>query len=140
VKHRRREAVPAAVGHHDLDAGLLDGSEPLVAHRAARVTSSNGDSDALEFLIGLAAPDSHQQPGFGLFDIGHVQRDQLGTAERASEAKQQQSALTQPGKAFQRLGDHAEHVGCYRGRLLGVPTNCWPAGSVKPWVLPTAHS
>src|SRR5262245_34541450 len=35
AQRRRGKAMPAAVGHHGLDPGSLDGLEPLVAHRVA---------------------------------------------------------------------------------------------------------
>src|SRR5436305_15139550 len=49
----------------------------------------HGDGLPLALLVGLAAPDRDAEAVLGLFEVRHVQRDELRRAEGAGEAEQQ---------------------------------------------------
>jgi len=49
---------------------------------------------AFLFLVSLRPADMDDQPGLGSFQVGDDQADELGPAERRSETKQQQCAIT----------------------------------------------
>ena len=90
-----RPLVPDAHGTRPVgDAGRLDPC-PQGRNRAGRRAAGNGNRLAEAFLIGLAAPDVDQHTLGCPFQVGNVQRDQLGTAHRRGKADEQDGSITE---------------------------------------------
>src|ERR1700727_884216 len=78
---KARSPHRAALVDRSEDRAGLDTSRvqpiPRRLDRASNVTPSNGDRHARALLIGLAASDGDQKPGFDFSDIGNIQGYQL---------------------------------------------------------------
>jgi hypothetical protein len=74
------------------DAG---GFEPGLqgSNRAGHASAHDGDGLPCAFLVGLAMPDGDLEAEFALLEILEVEGDELGAAEGAREADQQQGAV-----------------------------------------------
>src|SRR5436190_19193536 len=64
-------------------------SDPVTAFRGTRQRPARWRCLPLALLVGLAAPDRDAEAVLGLFEVRHVQRDELRRAEGAGEAEQQ---------------------------------------------------
>ena len=61
------------------------------------------DEIANAFLVGLGAPDSHEQALGRFLEVLDVEGDELGAAKRTSEAKQQQRSIAESAKIGRHL-------------------------------------
>jgi len=80
---------------------------------------------ALALLIGLALADRHAEAVLGFLRVGHVQGEQLGTAEGTGEAKQEDCAIAAPPKRVGVAWAMARTVSAMIGalRALAAPTD-----------------
>jgi hypothetical protein len=71
---------------------------------AARVRDP--DLEAAPVRVRLRALDEHDEPVGDLANVRHVERDELGPPERASEPEQQERPVALPGDAGAEAADH----------------------------------
>jgi hypothetical protein len=85
---------------------------PQSAHRAGGRVRAVRDSDLppLALLVGLRAPERHDQAIVRANHVVEVQGDQLGAPERAGEAQQQQRPVADLGEGFVDLEAVADRV------------------------------
>jgi len=75
------------------------------------------DEIANAFLVGLGAPDSHEQALGRFLEVLDVEGDELGAAKRTSKAKQQQRSIAESAKIGRHLCQDGADRLC-RGRRL----------------------
>ena len=88
---------------------------PPAAQRAHRTecggAERQGDGDAFAVAVALGERQGEAQPARGGFQVLHPDRRQLGPAQRAGEADQQQGAVAQPAQVVADRGeDLAQHA------------------------------
>jgi hypothetical protein len=74
----------------------------------------------LAFLISFALPDGNAQPASAKMQIGDIEGDELGAAERAGKTKQEEGAVTEPFDISPGLSHHCEE---FFGGSRCLP--CW---------------
>jgi hypothetical protein len=87
--------------------------------RTGNRTPHNGNRRARGFLIRLALPDGDLEPFAGLLEISDVQGNELGAAECAGKAEQEQSAVSECGKRTARNHHHRQEPFGGHRRFLG---------------------
>ena len=70
----------------------------------------DADAPRAALLVGLGFSQGDGQTGARELKIGDVQGDQLGAAEGAGEAEQQQRAIPEPDAGARQLFEHALQV------------------------------
>jgi hypothetical protein len=93
---------------------------------SGRSSTHDRDGGAPAFLVRLRASDGDEQAILALCNVGDIERDQLGAAEAAGEAEQQQGAIAQGRDAtVADCGHRDQQVGGCRG----FPARRGPHGS-----------
>ena len=95
------------------------------AHRAEfGGAERQGDGDALAVAVALGERQGEAQPARGGFQVLHPDRRQLGPAQRAGEAHQQQGAVAQAAQVVadrgEDLAQHADRGGEFLRRELAA--------------------
>lgn len=129
--HHDRDAFPrqplrqevAMTVHHAKEGAALDVRRRFPSlerpQGAGRLFPAlrNPDGPSLRFLVGLRAPDPHNQPVARFLDIGDIKGHQLGAAKRPAEAEQQQRAIALAEQAIRQLGQDLLQVVGQHGSL-----------------------
>jgi hypothetical protein len=99
----RSWANPAALQHRAEHRPFGDrrGGEPGLQRLHGPEVGAARDGDLLAFarLVGLGAADQHAQPAGALGQVGDLQGEQFGAAERAGEAEREQGRRPRPASA-----------------------------------------